>query len=277
MKSFVSVLLGLAISASVNAQATQIPLENRVPEPSLREVFQKTEAAFVLMDCRSGEQIKFNQALSDQPQAPCSTFKIWNTLIGLEEGLIPGPDAPFYKWDGEVRTLPDWNKDLTLRGAFKASCVPAFQELARKIGQERMKSWITKLDYGNQDLSAGIDVFWLPRAGRTCIQISPAAQAERISRLLNGKLPVSAASLETLKEVMKIEVTPQGALYGKTGSGLRSAGPGSAKDFDMGWFVGFLEHQGARYAYACLLLGPNLSGKDARRMTEAIFKKNRML
>jgi beta-lactamase class D len=63
-------------------------------------------------------------------------------------------------------------------------------------------------------------------------------------------------------------------LHGKTGSGLRGAadGPSSDADFDMGWLVGFVESGGRKQAYACLVLGPGLRGKDARRATEDILR-----
>ena len=262
-----------------SAQVASPSLQDLISQQSVSEVFRDTEGAFVVIDCKTSEVFKFNPELAERPNVPCSTFKIWNTLIGLEEGVIKGADLPFYKWDGVKRSLPDWNKDLTLKEAFKASCVPAFQGLARIIGPDRMMRWIDKLDYGDKDLSAGVDVFWLPMEGRKCIRISPTAQAELICRLVNGKLPASAASVATLKDVMKVETTPRGLLYGKTGSGNPGSKPDfkSSNDFSMGWFVGFLAHGGRDYAYACLVLGPDLSGKDAKRMVETVFRKNHIL
>jgi beta-lactamase class D len=47
---------------------------------------------------------------------------------------------------------------------------------------------------------------------------------------------------------MKLAETGRGTLYGKTGSGLRGDpdGPKSEVDFDMGWFVGFVESGGKK-------------------------------
>ena len=52
---------------------------------------------------------------------------------------ISSPEEAFYKWDRAIRFIPEWNKDMTLKEAFRVSCVPAFQNLARKIGPERMQ------------------------------------------------------------------------------------------------------------------------------------------
>jgi hypothetical protein len=77
---------------------------------------------------------------------PCSKFKIWNTLIGLENVLISSLDEPFYQWDGKERSIPDWNWNHTLKEAFQVSCVPAYQNLARRIGAESMRSWLEKIE-----------------------------------------------------------------------------------------------------------------------------------
>ena len=62
---------------------------------------------------------------------------------------------------------------------------------------------------------------------------------------------------------------------GRSGVLLRGSerpdGPTSDVDVDMGWLVGFVESGGKKYAYACLVLGDGLTGKDARRMTEAVL------
>lgn len=268
MKAALLVCLGLLLATAANAQ--------RVSEQSARAAFGDTQGTLIVLDAGgSGELLRFNPTIAVHRHVPCSTFKIWNTLIGLEERLISEPDAPFYKWDGQQRDFPDWNKDLTLHEAFKVSCVPAFQELARRIGPERMTAWIERIDYGNRDLSAGIDCFWLPRPGVHNVLISAEEQTTQIRNLLTGTIAVRPESLATLRELMKVEATPRGTLYGKTGSGLRS--PEAGARFDMGWFVGFLEREGKDYPFACLVLGQGLSGKDARRIVETVFKSNALL
>jgi beta-lactamase class D len=245
----------------------------------MRAAFGEVEGAFVWRDCATGEETVFAEATADTAFGPCSTFKIWNSLIGLEEGILAEPDGPFWTWDGEERNFAAWNADQTWRSAFAASCVPAFQELARKIGVERMQSWLEKLAYGNMDQCGRPDGFWLPRAGRATIMITPREQARMICRLVNGELPVKTESVAKLTDVMKLVETEQGTLYGKTGSGLRDGpdGPKSNVDFDMGWLVGFVESSGKTYAYACLVLGDGLTGKNARQVVEQAVKAGGLL
>jgi beta-lactamase class D len=261
------VLFPVAMLAVASGACAQIAQDN------LRGAFGAVDGAFVLRDCTTGEETVVGLQTADTTFGPCSTFKIWNSLIGLEEGLITEPDAAFWTWDGEERSFAAWNQDQTWRSAFAASCVPAFQELARTIGPERMQSWLEKLDYGNKDQCGRPDAFWLPRAGQKTIMITPREQARMVCRLINGELPVRAESVAKLTDVMKLAESERGTLYGKTGSGLRERpdGPRSEADFDMGWLVGFVESGGKKYAYACLALGDGLTGKDARRVTESVL------
>jgi len=202
--------------------------------------------------------------------APCSTFKIWNTLIGLECGLISKPEEKFYFWDGKKRSIEDWNQNLTLKEAFKVSCVPAFKDLAKKIGLENMKIWIDKISFGNKNISAGIDCFWLPQEDGNEIKITPLEQAKLLAKFINKQLPFSEKSEKILKELMKEKETIHGIFYGKTGSAADSSG-----NYTLGWFIGFVESQGETFAFACAIKGK--MGKDARAIMEAILSKQGLL
>jgi len=219
-----------------------------------------------MMDCESGKVERVNPDQCVQKSAPCSTFKIWNTAIGLEAGILTSPDQPFYQWDGQKRFIDAWNQDLTLRQAFAVSCVPAFQQLARKIGTQRMNTWISKLSYGDGNTSSGNDVFWLPEKGRKPLLISPDEQVQLLSKLVNGKLPFSAKTLAVLKEIMMAKKTDRGTLYGKTGTGGNTA-----------WFVGYAESPRHTLAFACRLEGKGLTGKDARALIEQWLTKHNLL
>jgi beta-lactamase class D len=171
------------------------------------------------------------------------------------------------------RDIEGWNQDLTLREAFKVSAVPAYQILAREIGEARMKEYIEKIEYGSQDISAGIDLFWLQRLDTTSIKISADEQVSLLSKILDGKLPFSEKNITILRDIMQAEKTNKGTLYGKTGSGMGTDGK-----WTLGWFVGFLEHNGKTYVFACNIVGgKNPSGKTARTIIENIFKSQNLL
>jgi len=238
-----------------------------------RSLLQGYNAALVIYNRATGEMVNINPARANQRLAPCSTFKIYNTLIGLELGLIKDADEPWYKWDEVKRDIEGWNQDLTLREAFKVSAVPAYQILAREIGEARMKEYIEKIGYGSQDISSGIDIFWLPRPDTTSIKISADEQVALLNKLLDGQLPFSEKNIAILRDVMQAEKTDKGTLYGKTGSDMGPDGK-----WNLGWFIGFLEHNGTTYVFACNIIGgDNPSGKTARTIIESVFKSQNLL
>jgi len=241
-----------------------------ISEETVKSTFAGNKGAIVIIGCSTEKVFDFFPADSSEMLAPCSTFKIWNTLIGLECGLISKPEEMFYIWDGEKRFIEGWNQNLTLKMAFQASCVPAFKNLAKKIGLEKMKIWIDKISFGNKDISAGIDCFWLPQEDGNEIKITPLEQAKLVARLVNKQLPFSEQSVELLKEIMKEKETQHGILYGKTGSAADNSG-----NYILGWFVGFVESHGETFAFACAVKGK--MGKDARAIIEEIFSKQGLL
>ncbi|EAT57998.1 penicillin-binding transpeptidase domain-containing protein [Chlorobium ferrooxidans] len=238
-----------------------------------RKLFGEYDTALVIVNRASGAVTDVNPALSARRNSTCSTFKIYNTLIGLQLGLLRGADDPWYTWDGVHRDIDGWNRNLTLREAFRVSAVPAFQALARAIGQERMKRYINRIGYGNGDISSGIDTFWLPRPGRTGVLISAGEQVALLNRLLDGRLPFSRKHVKALRDIMLVAESPKGKLYGKTGSGRSAEGRE-----ELGWFVGFLESRGVEYAFACNITGgEHPSGKAARAIVERVFSSQNLL
>ncbi len=236
-------------------------------------IAKQYDTALVIYNRTTGKTANIDSELSVRRLSPCSTFKIYNTLIGLELGHIKGADAPWYKWDGVKRFIDGWNQDLTLREAFRVSAVPAYQILAREIGEARMKEYIDRIGYGSEDISAGIDIFWLPRPDTSSIMISADEQVVLLKRLLDGELPFSEENIRILRDIMLVEKTEKGALYGKTGSGM-----GSDDNWNLGWFVGFLESNENTYVFACNITGgESPTGLIARKIVEEYFKKKNLL
>ena len=196
------------------------------------------EGCFVLRHCQRGHTIMWNHKRFDTGYLPASTFKIWNTLIGLETGVLTGPDHE-YEWDGKKRYFRSWNKNHTLRTAFKNSVVWYYQHLAREIGMERMNHYLKAIGYGNEDTSAGIDKFWLEGGMR----ISPKEQVDLLDKLLKGELPFSKRSIDILKEIAIIQQTDEFTFYGKTGWAQYS-------EKNLGWLVGWVNQKGQNHIFA---------------------------
>jgi len=228
----------------------------------------------VFIDLSSDKEIVYNSQLANARTTPCSTFKIWNTLIGVENNLINSENDLFYKWDGEVRAIADWNKNLTLKEAFQFSCVPAYQILAIKTGSSNMQKWINKIGYGDRNISAGIDIFWLSRPNKKSIKISPKEQALLIKKLVNDQLEFTDKSKQILKTVMLYKQTEQSTLYGKTGSGQNID---DITDNNIGWYVGYVINKNGNYSFSCLINDKKASGNVARQMIEQILIESKLL
>jgi len=95
---------------------------------------------------------------------PASTFKILNTLIALQEGVVKD-EKEVIKWDGKDKGLMEWNKDQTIETAFPTSCVWFYQELARRIGREKYAIHLKRLEYGNEKAGPEVTSFWLEGNG----------------------------------------------------------------------------------------------------------------
>ncbi|MEM9824935.1 MAG: class D beta-lactamase [Bacteroidota bacterium] len=179
---------------------------------------------------------------AEETYVPASTFKITNSIIGLEMGILQD-ESTVFEWDGAPRDFPAWEQDLSLREAFQASCVPCYQGLARKIGADSMNAYVQKLDYGKMDIDTNtIDNFWLRGKSR----ISPMEQVGFLGRLYEGRLPIKNKTMKTLETIMEMESTEEYTLYAKTGLAI----DGSKM---VGWFVGYQETNDGVYYFATKL------------------------
>ena len=207
-------------------------------EPAdLDRFFGDISGTFVLLDPQSNRRIVHDAERATSRYLPASTFKIPNSLIALETGVANGPDfglawdsiaAPRRGWWPEI-----WARDHTLKTALPNSVVWFYQELARRIGPEPMLSYLKKFDYGNAEVSGGIDEFWLTGG----LRISAEEQVDFMRRFYDGKLAVSDRSTRIVKDLLIIEETPDYRLSGKTGW----AALGDPAEPGIGWLVGYIE------------------------------------
>ncbi len=170
---------------------------------------------------------------------PASTFKIVNSLIGFETGILQDTNH-FFKWNGEKRRLTIWDKDMNLKEAYRISCVPCYQELAVKIGVENMNKYLNLFNYGKMIVNADyIDKFWLEGESK----ITQFQQIEFLKKLYYEELPISKNSMKQTKELMFIEKNDKYELYGKTGWAIRNGN-------NYGWYVGYIVTANNTYFFA---------------------------
>jgi beta-lactamase class D len=256
-------VLASASCSSVCARApfAPVPPEPAASEPAAPDVEERPElarafaergftGAFALAEgAGPARLVVTDRGWTTTRFIPASTFKIPNSLIALETAVAPDLDFTL-PWDGVARR-PEWDRDLTMREAFRVSSVPYYQEVARRIGAERMQSWVDRIGYGNRDLGGGIDRFWLDGA----LRITPLEQLELLRRLHERRLPLAPRTQDLVLELMELDRKDGRVLRAKTGTALREDGGA------LGWFVGIVdapEQPGGFACFATVLKGPGV-------------------
>jgi len=217
-------------------------------DDSLKKYFDenKVDGSFTMLNNKTGEITVYNMALDTQRVSPASTFKIVNSLIGLETGKITS-EKMVIKWDGIKRPMEEWNKDMDMAEAFKVSCVPYYQEVARRIGKDTMQLWLDSLHYGNMKIGNRIDSFWLDNS----LKISPDEQLGLVKRLYFDQLPLQKRTQKIVRDVMVREDKTLYKLSYKTGW------THDENNVGIGWVVGWIEENLHPYFFVLQVRSPD--------------------
>ncbi|WP_434676657.1 class D beta-lactamase [Pseudomonas sp. D3-10] len=237
-------VFGFAWACASHAQ----PREAELSGSNFHRLFatHDVQGTFVLFDPQQNKWLYHDEARAKKQYLPASTFKIPNSLIAIETQVASGPNFAL-DWNSDKNPRlpwwPDtWAKKSTLHTALQHSVVWYYQEIARRVGHERMQSYVEQFRYGNRTISGGIDQFWLTGG----LRISAKEQIDFLERFYMGKLGASEASTMTVKNMLVLEETPQYRLSGKSGW----AGLGETGQPQIGWLVGYLERDEDVYFYA---------------------------
>ena len=201
------------------------------------------EGSILIYDQNQDRAYQYNSDRNATPFLPGSTFKILNSLIALETGVIDD-DIEVLTWDGTERIVPAWNRDLNMRTAFNLSAVWFYQVIARRVGHERMQQWVADAGYGNQTIGSpeAIDTFWLEGDLRT----TPQEQIQFLRRLYDNDVPFSEEAIALVKDIMVVEKTPSYTIRAKSGW----VGFGEPEQEQIGWYVGYVEQNNNAYFFA---------------------------
>lgn len=223
-------------------------INNLTVDKELKQYFDRynVKGTFAMFDNAQGQFTIYDTAAYRKRVSPASTFKILNSLIGLETGKI-SDEKMIIKWDGVERDRKEINQDLTMEQAFKLSSVPYYQEVARRIGRDTMQQWIDSVYYGNQNTAGPIDSFWLNNA----IKISADEQLGLVKRLYFEQLPFQKRSQQIVKKVMLQEDNSLYKLSYKTGWGFDEKGE------NIGWIVGWEEENRHPYFFVLMIETPD--------------------
>jgi len=202
-----------------------------------------------------------NESRANKALSPYSTFKIANSLVALDSNLIKSTKQkltydkaayPVQAWWPPVWQLPHY--DLTT--AFKYSMVAIYRQLAKNIGETKMQTYLNKMHYGNQDISSGLDDFWLNGS----MKISAIEQVHFLQKTYHNQFAFKAQAISALKEVMLVESTENYRLFAKTGAGKIDAGG------MLGWYVGFVENSTGVHFFAFNFDSPSYAEMKADRI-----------
>ncbi len=225
--------LFLLIAGSVALTFLVLNARNEPGQFSLDPVLEAEQVmgAILIRRLSDGQEWSAGGDRVDQRFLPASTFKIPNSLIILETGVVTDPESEVLPWDGVERSS-GWDDDQTLRSAFVRSAFWAYQHWARQVGHERMQSHVTALDYGNGDIGPGaeVDRFWLDGA----LEISAREQVDFLQRLHAQQTPFRADVQERVIALLRHRWGDGWMLRAKTGWAIRD-------EPNHGWYVGWLE------------------------------------
>lgn len=251
---FLKVILMLGLFCSLYAE-----------DASIAKLFDdETIVGTMLIESLDGtKRYVYNNVRAMTPLLPASTFKIPNTLIALQEGVVSADSN--ISWDGVERTVRAWNQDQNLKSAFKSSCVWCYQLFARNIGIEKYNEYLKKLHYGNEKTGHNVERFWLDGE----LRISAYEQIAFLKKLYKNDLPFLQEHIDLLKSIMIDEQGKNYIIRAKTGWAV----PKDAEHH--GWYVGYVESSKGVYFFATNLIIESADELPLRRLMTVQALKNK--
>jgi len=160
------------------------------------------EGSITIYDYKAKKWTYSNETDSKFATLPASTFKILNTLISLETGAVTDENE-LIQWPGEPDRArygyrPDIYHSMNLKEAFKVSAVWVYIELAKKVGKDQYRDFLSRCHYGNGEISIDDPDFW--NFGN--FAVTPVNQVETLIGVYEETLPFSTRSFKILKDIM---------------------------------------------------------------------------
>lgn len=223
--------------------------------------FGEYEGSFVLYDLENDAWNIHDKERATLRVAPNSTYKIYDALFGLEEGVIT-PENSFIAWNGESYPFEAWNADQTLQSAMNSSVNWYFQTVDKQLGTSDVYSYIQEIGYGNENMCGDFSTYWM----ESSLEISPIEQIELLTKLQNNSFDFDSENINAVKDAICLSSSDAGTFYGKTGTGRVDG-----QDVN-GWFIGFIETADNTYFFATNIGAENdATGGNAAEITMSIL------
>ncbi|WP_411825556.1 penicillin-binding transpeptidase domain-containing protein [Luteolibacter sp. AS25] len=152
------------------------------------------QGTFVYLDPDTGDYIGYNPVRAATRFVPASTYKIPHTVIALSEGVVADIDE-VVPYGGRPQPFEVWERDMPLKEALKLSNAAVYQQVAGRIGLERMDKNIRNLCYGNMNIGNDVTTFWLDGP----LKITALEQIRVIRDLVTQDLGYPPAAIAAMK------------------------------------------------------------------------------
>lgn len=227
----------------------------------LSSYFGKYDGSFVLYDMAEDSWNIYNEENALIRVSPDSTYKIYDSLFGLENSIIT-PENSFMKWNGENYPFEAWNADQTLQSAMESSVNWYFENIDQKLGAATVNSYLQKIEYGNESIYGDFSSYWM----QSSLKISPIEQVELLKKLYHNSFGFAPANINAVKNSIHLSTSDNGEFYGKTGTGRVNG-----QDIN-GWFVGYVETGNNTYFFATNIQNEqNATGGKASEISLSIL------
>jgi beta-lactamase class D len=193
---FLVLLVLLNVQAFSQNNAMVFSIKDNVETRDFSRILSGFIGCIIIYDNNNAKYIVYGKDKCLKRIGPCSTFKIINSLIGLQEGVVSDENAVF-KWNGIKYPLDMWNRDLSMAEAIKLSAFWYYQIIAKSVGDKKMQYYLDKIAYGNRDISGGITQFWQ----QSTLKISPKEQVDILKNIFEYNVPFSKRNVDILKKI----------------------------------------------------------------------------
>lgn len=249
-------------SVQQNQYKWNIPPE-KISIIDLSSYFDEYEGSFVLYDLKNDTWRIYNMEHATLRTAPNSTYKIYNALFGLEEGIITPSDS-FMIWNGTDYPFDAWKANQNLYSAMQYSVNWYFQQIDKQLGTAVIQNYIRKIGYGNENINSNLSSYWL----QSSLKISPVEQVELLTDFYNNSFNFVSENINAIKDSICLFSSENKSFYGKTGTGRVDG-----QDVN-GWFIGFLEINNNTYFFAANIQSDsNAAGSSAAEIAKTILSE----
>lgn len=233
----------------------------KVSTIDLSAYLDKYEGSFVLYDQKNDMWSIYDMDHATLRTAPNSTYKIYDALFGLEEGIIT-LDNSSIAWNGTEYPFEAWNADQSLYSAMESSVNWYFQEIDNRLGISAIRDYVKKIGYGNESINADLSSYWM----QSSLKISPVEQVELLTNLYNNDWGFIPENINAVKDSICLFSSEDKSFYGKTGTGRVDG-----QDVN-GWFIGYIETPDNIYYFATnIQADTDATGTNATEITLSIL------